>query len=509
MDRFPVGDSDKTQVGFQNALEFIGAVRAGISHDRFCTYAVRFSDAFIDMLNDTEDAQNFLSLRRMSRTYVQTNVKAVLARLHLNRENDHYLTLALPRTATEAQIHRRWKELMRIYHPDRNTEEDAAICAKRINEAYSILKNPHKKTAYDRGAVKPVEPYFTAQRKPAVHGKKVRIHLMISPEARRKAPKLIIASCAAVSCIALLILFLSNRLDVYTYQATALPEQYTQDSGQTHGTSDSEGGDPEKKEAGNVAGSQAAGPVGQNTGALTGALFGQSQKDRETEGALMKALNPSGSHALSAGVPTLRTSRSQAAQEKSMVGTGSGLADKTPRETTGESALMNTVQATSPDQNMKRDISVASLQKDPPAEQVAGSGEMTNPVPLVPTPKEDNLNMETEVFLFMSRYIAAYEEGDITRFMDLFSKSAVENSRLRYADIMQYYKKNFEGNRYTYTLKNVRLQKGEEGVTVSGSYSIRKMTDSDKGLKTDGTIRWALAREDGDLKIVKIDYDSK
>lgn len=507
MDRFPVNDSDKTQVIFKNALEFIGAVRAGISRERFCTYAVRFSDAFIDMLNDTEEARNFLSSRGISTDYVQSNVKTIFARLHLNKENDHYLTLALPRTATEAQIHKRWKELMRIYHPDRNSEEDAAICAKWINEAYSILKNPRKRMEYDRKTAKTVESHFTRRRSGVIHSNKSGRRLFISPEVRRMVPKLIIASCIAVSCIVLLVMFLRNRLEVYTYQASALPDQFMQDAGQAHRTPDIEMGDPKKKEESNVMGFQPAEPPGQDTKTSTGALPEKSQKDKETEGARVKAFNPSGSHARSAGFATLRTS--PAAQEKSMVDTKAGPTEKTLREQIEGSALDTMVQTASPDQNIMKDISPASLQKKSSPEQMSVSGEIANASPPVPTPKEDHPNLETEVFLFLGQYIVAYEEGDIIRFMDLFSKSAIENSRLQYADIMRFYKKNFEGNRYTYTLRNVKLQKGEDGVIVSGHYSIRKMMDQDKGLNTDGMIRWTLAKENGGLKIVKIDYDPK
>jgi len=506
MDRFPINDSDKTQVIFKNALEFIGAVRAGISRERFCTYAVRFSDAFIDMLNDTEEARKFLSSRGISTEYVRSNIRAIFARLHFNKENDHYLTLALPRTATEAQIHKRWKELMRIYHPDRNSEEDAAICAKWINEAYSILKNPGKKMGYDRKTAKTVESYFTRQRSGVIHSNKLGGRLFISPEVRRKVPKLIIASCMALSCIALLIMFVRNRLEVYTYQASALPDQYRQDAGQAYRTPDIEKGDPQKKEESNVMGFQPAELPGQDTKTSTGALPEKSQKDKETEGAHVKAFNPS-SHARSAGVATLRTS--PAAQEKSMIDIKSGLMEKTLREKIEGSALDTMVQTASSDQNIKKDISPTSLQKKSSPEQMGVSGEIANALPPVPAPKEDPPNLETEVFLFLGQYIVAYEEGDITRFMDLFSKSAIENNRLQYPDIMRFYKKNFEGNRYTYTLKNVRLQKGEDGVIVSGHYSIRKMMDDNKGLKTDGMIRWTLAKENGGLKIVRIDYDPK
>ncbi|HXX81276.1 MAG TPA: nuclear transport factor 2 family protein, partial [Thermodesulfovibrionales bacterium] len=392
---------------------------------------------------------------------------------------------------------------------DRNNDEDAALCAKRINEAYSILKNPDKKMAYDRKIGKTLESGFTHRRSKAIHADKLGQHPFISPEMRRRLPKLILASCTAVSCIVLLIMFLRNKLEIYTYQASALPEHYRQDTGQAYGTPGIGKGEPKET---TIAGFQPAESQTQDTMTKTGALPEKSQKDRETEGLSVKAFNPPGTRTRSAGVTTLRISPSRAAQEKSMADAKSGIMEKPSREKTDDPSLNNMVRTASPDQNIqniKKDISPASLQKKPSPEQVDVSGEITNPSPPVSVPKDNHPNLETEVFLFMSQYITAYEEGDITRFMDLFSKSAVENNRLQYADIMRFYQKNFEGGRYTYTLKNLRLQKGEDRVIVSGHYSIRKMTDNDTGLKKDGMIQWTLAKENGNFKIVKIDYDTK
>ncbi|HXX53153.1 MAG TPA: DnaJ domain-containing protein [Thermodesulfovibrionales bacterium] len=512
MDRFPIGDTDKTQVIFRNALEFIGAVRAGISWERFRTYAVRFSDAFIDLLNSTEEAQNFLSSRGISTDYVQSNIKAIFARLHLNKENDHYLTLALPHTATESQIHKRWKELMRIYHPDRNSDKDAAVCAKWINEAYAILKNPEKKMAYDRKAMKHVEPFSTVQRSTAVHRRKLRIPLFISPEMRRKVPRFILASCAAVSCIALLTIFLINRWEVFTFQASALPEHYRQDSSKEIRKPDNEKRETERVEEGSRTGFQPVGLPRQDAKESIGTVLEKPKKDKDkgAEGANARGYNPPGPRAGSGGVTAQRTPPRSAIQGTFMTDAKSGMMDKIPLEKKESTAFNNIAEIARPEQDIKKDMPTASLQKKPSHEQAdVSGGEMTNALPPAPVSKEDYPNLETEVFLFMSQYIAAYEDGDISRFMDLFSKSAVENGRLQYADIMKFYKRNFEGNRYSYTLKNVRLQKGEDWVIVSGLYSIRKMTDDDKGLKKDGMIRWSLAKENGGFKIVRIDYDSK
>jgi hypothetical protein len=55
----------------------------------------------------------------------------------------------------------------------------------------------------------------------------------------------------------------------------------------------------------------------------------------------------------------------------------------------------------------------------------------------------------------------------------------------------------------------VRIRKSEEPVVVSGDYSISKGTEGDKGIKTEGTIRWNLSKENGNLKIMRVDYERR
>lgn len=137
------------------------------------------------------------------------------------------------------------------------------------------------------------------------------------------------------------------------------------------------------------------------------------------------------------------------------------------------------------------------------------SEETLNILPSPKGPEEINPDLEAEVFSFLSQYIGAYEEGDIARFIGFFSKYAMENNSLRYSDIRQFYAKNFEGNRYSYTLENVLIEKRGYAIIVWGDYSIKKIADSDKATEAHGTIQWTLTREEGTLKVLRIDYERK
>ena len=62
----------------------------------------------------------------------------------------HYETLGLTDTATEEEIKKAYRKLAMKHHPDRNAgNKSSEEKFKKINEAYSILSDPYKKTEYD------------------------------------------------------------------------------------------------------------------------------------------------------------------------------------------------------------------------------------------------------------------------------------------------------------------------------------------------------------------------
>jgi len=61
---------------------------------------------------------------------------------------DYYALLEVSPTATPAEIKRSYRRLVRKFHPDLNKQAlDQHI--KLLNEAYAVLGNPTKRTAYD------------------------------------------------------------------------------------------------------------------------------------------------------------------------------------------------------------------------------------------------------------------------------------------------------------------------------------------------------------------------
>ncbi len=63
---------------------------------------------------------------------------------------DYYKTMGVARDASQDEIKRAYRKLARKYHPDVSKEKDAEIRFKELGEAYEVLKEPEKRTAYDQ-----------------------------------------------------------------------------------------------------------------------------------------------------------------------------------------------------------------------------------------------------------------------------------------------------------------------------------------------------------------------
>jgi hypothetical protein len=108
---------------------------------------------------------------------------------------------------------------------------------------------------------------------------------------------------------------------------------------------------------------------------------------------------------------------------------------------------------------------------------------------------------------FIDEYIARFMKLDLEPFMELFSKRAVENKMLPYADIRDAYQKTIAGSRSIgYRLKIYSIQTYTRSAFVRGRYEIVQILK--KGGKTvlKGDIQWDLIRENGSLKIREVNY---
>lgn len=65
-------------------------------------------------------------------------------------KRDYYEVLGVNRSATEEDVKKSFRKLAFQYHPDRNRDHGAEDKFKEINEAYEVLSDPQKRSAYDR-----------------------------------------------------------------------------------------------------------------------------------------------------------------------------------------------------------------------------------------------------------------------------------------------------------------------------------------------------------------------
>lgn len=98
-------------------------------------------EVLLDILEDTGTLPQVSGWLNAPPLVVKTSAQMIIHTLLFNRENNPYISLGLQRHVTMAEVSKRWKRLMTLYHPDKYpNQKDSEEEAKKINEAFSAIQ---------------------------------------------------------------------------------------------------------------------------------------------------------------------------------------------------------------------------------------------------------------------------------------------------------------------------------------------------------------------------------
>ena len=115
---------------------------------------------------------------------------------------------------------------------------------------------------------------------------------------------------------------------------------------------------------------------------------------------------------------------------------------------------------------------------------------------------------ETEIRQAIDQYVDRFKAMNLDLFMESYSKQAIENRELPYSDIREAYDRMFKDtNQFQFYLNILGIQSYTNSAFVSGYCEIIQTTKPDNEMKVyKGNIQWELVREEGGLKILRLNH---
>jgi len=472
----------------------------------------------MEISHNTEAIMTFARRHDIDLKYLVDGANFVISRMHFNPESNYYITLGLSQNVSQEEIRERWKKLMLLYHPDRQGGDDSWVSerAKKVNEAYSTLKDNEKRQSFDRKLLEQAmarKPVTQSRTVPNAASSRSSRKISRNPEWDRKKkniPKFLVGVYLIAALIFLSHLYLRNngeRLESALSRKEVSREQ-TNPADAAY-----------EKE--NLVDAIPPGPDrprenmhkdGSTLQPLSAAAPNPKQHETSPSALMPKPGNTGGPASSFAPESRRNYTRLETGTDKVVV-----REDSAPKKTipllpppAANAGLDRQARTQEPEPRLS-----VPLVKDPPAVDYGDrKSEPPKSVSRETYPAHPAQNMQTteltneEVEDFMRQYSTAYAKGDLNAFMSLLSRSVVENNRLRYNAVREAYRHTFSEKINFYRVNNMTLSITGLTATVSGYYDLNRYAPAeDRWIRYSGRIQWKIAKENNELKVISINYD--
>jgi len=401
---------------------------------------------------------------------------------------DYYKILGIRATASPEDIHARWIELMRKFHPDRRRKggaQDERI--KEINEAYEVLKHSSTRSHYDLQRT-----YY--QKKRALHLQRFILPLTIL----------------------LVLLFLGliyfQRPDVTPPPESTVPSarrlisikprlplNETNQTNEIDEINESNQTTPTRRAA------KAKKPLKiQKPAPLPNQFNEINQINQIDEINESNQTNPT-------SVPKDRKASPLLAKAKKQLKTQKP--PPSPNQFNGINQINQIDEINESNQidqmNEPKFVTALDVPNEPNDPNALNDpnnpNELNHLSQLTPS---SLIATEEEVKHFFTLYRQRYNRKDIDALLSLFSPRAVQNGRDGFDEIKKIYSHFFDQSKeLRYHTEDTRIEIFQNAVQVRARYEIDQTGKKKGGKKVwRGVIRWILIRENGDLKIRFLDF---
>lgn len=440
--------------------------------------------------------------------------------MHFNPEDNYYITLGVPQNAGPDDIRDRWKRLMLLYHPDRQKggNEWVSERAKKVNEAYTELKDNSRRSAFDRKLAEQTvnaktAPPHNARTMPATKRiRSIRPHENAQwTKTKKYLPKALIVFYLSAATIFILFIYYQNNSssleNEFLSNNSSIPQPSQEAGDKQLKTSAEENNFHElsnaiDKEIVPVSEIQDPLPVSPSSQSVLLKTDKKTFRSSTPKSPELPSYNvKEKSFAVQPKKEKMHSSKEIAQKQvplplipASPIASNSSFkkedAQPKPSELSYEHPEQKNVQPHTENQG----IVTQALAKETKAEPVynISSQEIT----------------KDEVEIFIQKYVAAYSNNNFGEFMSLFSRLAVENNTEHYNDIQKAYKETFQNELNYYKLQDTNIIIDSRHALVTGFYHVnRYLSSEERWVKLSGNIRWKLAKENNILKIMSINYD--